>query len=96
VRYESGEHRPIPRNLEGLAQIARAEGGRERATQLFGAAETLREAQSVAINLPYLAEYERETAALRAEMGEEAFAAAWAEGRALRLEQAVKLAISNL
>ena len=39
------------------------------------------------------AEYNRTVAAARSALGEEAFAAAWAEGRALSLQQAVDFAL---
>jgi hypothetical protein len=37
----------------------------------------------------------RNLAAVRAALGEEAFAAAWAEGRAMSLEQAITLALAD-
>ena|SRR3989442_10196329 len=41
------------------------------------------------------AEYERHAASARAALGEEAFAAAWAEGRAMPLERAVRVALEE-
>jgi hypothetical protein len=41
------------------------------------------------------ATYERAIALARARLGEEAFAAAWAEGRALSLEQALAEALDD-
>jgi hypothetical protein len=40
-------------------------------------------------------EYESRRASLRAELGEDRFAAAWAEGRAMTLEQAVVDALEH-
>ena len=40
------------------------------------------------------AEYERDLAAARAKLSEDAFAAAWAEGRTMTLEQAVEYALT--
>jgi hypothetical protein len=39
--------------------------------------------------------HDRSLAAVRVTLGEEAFRAAWAEGQALPLEQAVKCALEN-
>jgi hypothetical protein len=62
---------------------------------LFGAAEALR----VAIDAPRLpverADYERWVAAVRAQLGAEAFAAEWAEGGAMTLEQAIASALAG-
>jgi tetratricopeptide (TPR) repeat protein len=76
--------------LDGLAKLAAARGQAERATRLFAAAEAVREA----IGLPTSHEHadpERDLTSLRAALGERAFAAAWAEGRALAWEQAAAL-----
>jgi tetratricopeptide (TPR) repeat protein len=75
--------------LEGLAQVAHLERRLEDAVQLWAVAQTQREALGTPrwpIDQP---EYERELAALRAALGEEAFAAAWAAGSSLPLEQAL-------
>jgi hypothetical protein len=59
---------------------------------LFGAAEALREAAQTPQPLYRRANYERDLAAARARLDEAAFAAAWAEGRAMGMEQAVAYA----
>jgi hypothetical protein len=41
------------------------------------------------------AEYERTVAEGRATLGEAAFAAAWSEGRALALDEAIELALKE-
>jgi hypothetical protein len=40
-------------------------------------------------------DYDRDVAVARAQLGETAFAAAWAEGRAMTLEQAVAYALEE-
>jgi predicted ATPase len=67
-----------------------------RAARLLGAAEALREVIGAPLLPSFLSQYERILATVRARFDEAAFAAAWAEGRALTLEEAVRLAISNL
>jgi DNA-binding NarL/FixJ family response regulator len=61
---------------------------------LFGAAETLREAIGVALLPAERADHDRAVAAARAGAGEVAFAAAWAEGRRMTLEQAAEYALA--
>jgi hypothetical protein len=83
--------------LEGMAQAAGAQGQPERGARLFGAAAGLRQARVLCFRSDYRrqAEYEPTIADLRTALGEEAFAAAWAEGRALPLEQAIALALGT-
>ena len=89
---ETGQQREIAEYLGGLAGLATEQGQPERAARLFGAAEALR--QSIGAPLPPTewAAYERDVAVARARLGEDAFAAAWAEGWAMPLEQAVEYA----
>jgi tetratricopeptide (TPR) repeat protein len=65
-----------------------------RGTRLFGVAETLREATGCVIWLHDRADHERCLAVAREALGESAFTAAWAEGRALSPKQACDLALS--
>ena len=78
-----------PFNREGLAKLVAAQGALRWAAQLWGAAEVLREA----IDVPRLpvdrGGYEQAVGAARAQLGEEAFAAAWQEGRRAKLEQVI-------
>jgi predicted ATPase/DNA-binding CsgD family transcriptional regulator len=79
--------------LEGLAEVAAAQGHLAWAARLWGAAETLREGMSVPslpVQMPVeRAPYEQAVASARTQLGERAFAAAWAEGRSMTLEQAL-------
>jgi tetratricopeptide (TPR) repeat protein len=65
-----------------------------RGTRLLGAVEALRAATGRVIWAHDRADYERCVAVARAGLGEAAFAAAWAEGRALSLEAAVAYALA--
>ena len=76
-------------SLEGLASLAAAQGETTWAVRLWGAAEDLRERIGAPIPPVYRAEYERSVATARVLLGEKAFAAAWAEGRAMSPEQAL-------
>ena len=92
---ELGNKLGIAQNLEGLAAVAVAQAQSERAARLFGAAEGLREVIGAPLPSADRAEHDRSVAAVRTALGEEAFAAAWAEGRAISLEQAVEYALEG-
>jgi predicted ATPase/DNA-binding XRE family transcriptional regulator len=81
--------------LEGIAVVAGARGQVMRAATLYGAAAAVRE--SIGAPLPPAEQgiYERTVATLRAALGEEAFAAAWAAGRALPPTEAIALAVDT-
>ncbi len=90
-----GHRAAIAHELECFAFIAKAQEQDERAARLFGAAETLRESINIPMTPFERAEYDAEVSDLRANMREAAFASAWAEGRALTMEQALALATSD-
>ena len=81
--------------FEGLAIVAAALEQPERAARLFGAAEQLREATGHPVELVDRAPRERTVLLVCAALGEAGFAAVWAEGRALPLEEAVALALAS-
>jgi hypothetical protein len=57
--------------------------------------EALCEAIGIPLNLADRADHESSVAAAHSALGEEAFAAAWAEGRAMSLEAAVAYALAG-
>ena len=75
--------------LQGLAGVVAAQGEAVWAARLYGADEAFREDNSIPIIPDLRSEYERSVAAARAQLGEQAFAAAWAEGRTMTPEQAL-------
>ncbi|MDQ5810371.1 MAG: hypothetical protein M3358_06405 [Actinomycetota bacterium] len=82
--------------LIGLAGVATRHGDPERAARLFGAAEALGEAASVAPSFPPTqALYERDLADARSKLDAQTFAAAWAEGRAMTPQEAVAEALTE-
>jgi hypothetical protein len=80
----------IPSCLEGLAAVATEQGELVWAADLWGAAEALREAIGTPIPPVYRLDYERVVAKVRAQLGNETFAKAWAEGRNMTPEQALQ------
>jgi DNA-binding NarL/FixJ family response regulator len=79
--------------LEGLAGVAVTQGLVEQGARLFGACQALRESMGWPLALVYRANYEHDVGAARAQLDEATFAAAWAAGRALSLEQVIAEAL---
>jgi tetratricopeptide (TPR) repeat protein len=73
--------------LEGLASVVAKQGQCARAARLWGAAESLRERCGMSLLPIDRVDYEPAVAAARTQLGEQAFAAAWAEGRTMTFEQ---------
>jgi len=88
----SEDPRCIINCLVGFAGIAQLTGKPERAACLFGAIAATSDTPEQWFEPVDLVDYQRGLAAVRAQLGEEAFNAAAAEGRALTLEQAVAYA----
>ena len=80
--------------LEGLAQAASARGHCEHAARLFGAAEAQREIVGQRYEPVDQASHDQWVVPTRAALGDTHFAAAWAEGRALTLDQSVEYALA--
>jgi DNA-binding CsgD family transcriptional regulator/tetratricopeptide (TPR) repeat protein len=80
--------------LNGLGDIACVAQQHERAARLFGAANQLREALGFRPNTSDQEYHDHHTATARARLGEAAFAAAWAGGQAMTLEQAIEYALA--
>jgi tetratricopeptide (TPR) repeat protein len=85
----------IAGSLERFAGLAARQGQPEQAARLFGAAEALRAALGAPLPPAERAAYEHDVAATRAQLDAAAFAAAWADGRALPLHQAIADALSE-
>jgi predicted ATPase/DNA-binding XRE family transcriptional regulator len=77
--------------LEDMARIGCAQGLAERAAWVFGAAAAMREGTGASIQPDERADYDRNLAAARSALGDEAFSAAWAHGQALSLEAVIEL-----
>jgi tetratricopeptide (TPR) repeat protein len=91
LRYRWG----IAWGLDRLAGLAVAQTQAVRAARLFGAAAMLREAAGVSLPPVERPQIERELAVVCTALGEEAFAAAWSEGRAMPMDQAVGYALES-
>ncbi|MEO8972168.1 MAG: tetratricopeptide repeat protein [Ktedonobacteraceae bacterium] len=77
----------IPSCLEGLAAAKAGQGDLLWAAHLWGRAGLQREAIGTPIPSIYLAEYQRAVADARSQLGNQAFARAWSQGRTMTLEE---------
>ena len=94
--WELGDPRRCAMVLESLAETAGAEAGQEeRAARLLGAARALRERLGTPLTASSRAISEQAVAAARATVGEEAWAAAFAAGQALSLDQTINEALNK-
>jgi predicted ATPase/DNA-binding CsgD family transcriptional regulator len=92
LRQETGEKEGIAAAPEGLARVASVRDKRS-AAQLYGAAEALRTALGIPLPPGERTSHEHAVAAVRADLGEFAFAQAWAEGQTMELSQAMAAAL---
>jgi tetratricopeptide (TPR) repeat protein len=82
--------------VAGFAGIMGATGKPQQAAQLIGAVEASFEAIDTPMDPVDRMEYDRNVAAVRAQLDEATFNAAWAEGRKMTLEQAIQYALEKL
>jgi predicted ATPase/DNA-binding SARP family transcriptional activator len=97
LRYcrEAANLQMIADCLEGLAGVAGTLDQPERMARLFGAAEALRERVGSSTFPIGRGEYERDLGTSSDALGEEAFAAAWAAGRVMSIEDAIDVALQS-
>jgi len=88
------DRRLLSETLWNLASTCHDVGDHARAARLLAASERLWEVFSP-LNLEEQAIHDRITVAARAAMGEAIFSAAWAEGRAMSLEEAIRYALET-
>jgi hypothetical protein len=81
--------------MESLASTAMRGEQPERAARLFGAAEALRDKIGIPMTAQERVEYDRTIAELRAGMEPPLFESAWAEGRGMSMDQAVRFAVAS-
>jgi hypothetical protein len=79
----------LAHSFAGLASVATQAGDPERGARLFAMSEALLKSQAFDMALLSRIECDRGIAAALEQLGPEAFAAAWEEGRAMTIEQAI-------
>jgi predicted ATPase/DNA-binding CsgD family transcriptional regulator len=87
--------RHIPQHLAILAGPVAAQGYLKKAARLLGASEGLLEKMGLVAQAADQVEIERYEAAVREQLDEATFEAAWSEGRAMSLEEAVAYALGS-
>jgi DNA-binding CsgD family transcriptional regulator/tetratricopeptide (TPR) repeat protein len=95
IRLDLGDKGGIAWCLEKLAEAAYLEKQYEKSVEIFGAADALRAPLGSVIDHADQPEYQRIVSGLRFALGEDTFAALWAEGAAMQLEQVIDLALSE-
>jgi predicted ATPase/class 3 adenylate cyclase len=93
VQQELGDQDMVADCLEGVMAVAARQGNARRAAVLGAAAANLRQVLGVPVPPVERDANEAIVSELRAQLGEESYAAAYAAGAALPFEQAVRLAL---
>ena len=95
LRRKLGDKLTAPNTVKALASAAAAQGEAERTARLYGVVEKLNEVMGTpqdagedALTGPYLA-------AARSQLDEAAWQEAWAQGRAMMLEEAISYALQE-
>jgi ATP/maltotriose-dependent transcriptional regulator MalT len=92
IREEIDHKWAMAISVAGLGEVAIESGQPRLGVRLLGASNALGEALGVYMEADDLIAYDRAVASARALLGEAGFEAAWGEGKALTLEEAVALA----
>jgi hypothetical protein len=83
--------------IEGFAMLASVQRQSKRAAQMFGIADALRESLGTGQPVSFSsAEYDRQIAATRVQLNDEAFKTARSEGHGMSTEQAIAYALETL
>src|SRR5579859_1261731 len=90
---DEGDRSGISFCLAGLAGVAALDKAPQRAARLWGAAEALRQSIGARQAPATRVTRERLMATAREQLGEVAFAAAWAEGQKMTMDEAIALAL---
>ena len=95
VQQQLGVKHGVAESLERFALLAARQKLPERTARLLGAAEALRAAIGLPLPPAERPDYERTVAAARAQLDEATFAAAWAEGQAMTVDEAIAEALNG-
>jgi non-specific serine/threonine protein kinase len=95
VRKEVGDQGGIAWCLEKLAEAKYAQSQFKEATRIFASAEALRAPIRSVIDPVDQPDYRRLLADLRSTLGHDAFVALWVEGKSMKLDDVIDLALSE-
>jgi predicted ATPase/class 3 adenylate cyclase len=91
---DAGNRAAIAHQMECFAYIAVAEEEPQRAIKLLSAAEALRERANSPMTDNECLDYEQAIGELHSRVGDADFGSLWAEGREMRMDQAIQLALN--
>jgi len=95
IRREIGERRGIAESLDLLARLNFKEGRFRTAAELWAAGDNVREGINTPLPPFEKEERDRDIADARLHIGDDAFSAAWSEGRSRTLEQSIDIALGE-
>ena len=95
MRWELGENRLLIWDLEGLAAVSQASGQTTRAVRLLAASDGLRAAIGIPLAPSDHTYFARTLTSARSALDDGVFQAAWNEGTAMGLEDAVSYALDQ-
>jgi predicted ATPase/DNA-binding SARP family transcriptional activator len=96
LSYAANDRSATAKLLEAIAAMLVERGQFDRAARLLGSAAALRKAIEAPIEPFELTDHERLVGAIRDELGQARFGAAWTEGEAMPLEEVISLALSEV
>ena len=92
---EEADHIGLPYALESVAALSIMKNQLEKATRIFAAADALRKRKNSPMPLPDSSAYQKKLSVLQGQLDRSNFEAAWIEGRAMTMEQAVEYALED-
>ena len=96
TRFQKGaDHNGIPFVLESCAALELVKHRPEKAARIFGAADKLRKSTNSPLPLPNHPAYQKNLTILHQQLDPSMFAAAWANGQAMTMEQVVAYALKE-
>lgn len=95
IRKQIGDKGGVAWCLERYGDIATAHGNNQHAIRLFAASSSLRGKIGSIIDAVDRPEYESTISDLKIQLGDAQYSAAWAEGSALTMEQAIEVALRD-
>jgi len=94
LRKELGDRRALADGLERMGGILLEQDEAGKAVRLWGASHSLREHSDAPLLAAEQETLDQGLSQARSSLGEDRFAAAWQEGRAMTTEQAIDCALS--
>jgi non-specific serine/threonine protein kinase len=94
--WTAGDRKGVAASLAASGVLASASGDLTRAARLFGASEAVCEFLRTPLTADDISRIQRSVTALREQLDAAVLNAAWVEGRAMTLEQAIDYALDNI